>query len=94
MSLRGFLSRLIWICILPLVLVSVYLAISQLRHYQAQRELEATYLAHNISATIDRLIGNQIGALKMLAASPLIEDKARWPDLYQEAVAFLSLIHI
>lgn len=88
MSLRGFLSRLIWICILPLVLVSVYLAISQLRHYQAQRELEATYLAHNITSTIDRLIGNQVGALKMLAASPLIEDKEHWPDLYREAVAF------
>ncbi|EPY01053.1 PAS domain S-box protein, partial [Magnetospirillum fulvum] len=88
MSLRGFLSRLIWICILPLVLVSVYLAISQLRHYQAQRELEATYLAHNITSTIDRLIGNQVGALKMLAASPLIENKEHWPDLYREAVAF------
>jgi len=88
MSLRRFLSRLIWICILPLVLVSIYLAIDQLRHYQAQRELEATYLAHNITSTIDRLIGNQVGALKMLAASPLIEDKEHWPDLYKEALAF------
>ncbi|SEH29969.1 ATP-binding protein [Magnetospirillum fulvum] len=88
MSLRGFLSRLIWICILPLVLVSVYLAIDQLRQYEERRDLEATYLIHNIASTIDRMIGSQVGALKMLAASPLVEDPARWSDLYKEAQAF------
>jgi len=88
MSLRGFLSRLIWICILPLVLVSVYLAIDQLRQYEDRRDLEATYLIHNIASTIDRMIGSQVGALKMLAASPLVEDPARWSDLYKEAQAF------
>jgi len=88
MSLRGFLSQLIWICILPLMLVSVYLAIDQLNQYKARRDLEASYLVHNVAATVDRMIGSQVGALNMLAASPLVEDPARWSELYKEAQAF------
>ena len=88
MRLHTFLTRLIWLCIAPLLVLSAYLALDQLRNLEAQRDLDATEAAQNTATSIDRHLGAQIGALQMLAASPLVDDPARWADLYREAQGF------
>lgn len=53
-SLSAFLTRLIWACILPLVLLGAYLAIDRVRHVSAERNLEAANLAKNFAVAIDQ----------------------------------------
>jgi PAS domain-containing protein len=85
-SLYVFLTRLIWVCVLPLVLLAIYLASYQVHTLQIQRDQEATNLLHNVTTVLDGYIGSQIAALQMLATSPLVDDKSRWRELYKEAL--------
>jgi len=87
-SLHGFLSRLIWLCILPLLLLGAWLAADSVLTKGAERDLEATNLARNFATAIDQHLSARIAALNILAVSPLIDDKSRWGDLYQEAEGF------
>lgn len=88
MSLKSFLTRLIWICVLPLVILAAFLAIDQVRTLQTQRDLEAAKLARNFARTIDRHIYTSISALQMLAASSAVGDPRRLGEFYEEAQAF------
>ena len=53
MPLATFLSRLIWLCVLPLLLLATWLAVDSVRTIQAQRDQEATNLARNVAAALD-----------------------------------------
>ena len=88
MPLKTFLHWLIWWCILPLLLLALWLAYDSLRTEQAERNREAARLAQNIATAIDQRLEARIRALNMLAVSPLLDDQARWGDLYQEAQGF------
>ena len=88
MSLHSFLTRLIWLCVLPLVLLAAYLAVHRVQTMQAERDLEAANLAKNVATAIDQNLTARIGALHMLAVSPLADDASRRKDLYQEAQGF------
>jgi hypothetical protein len=88
MSLHSFLTRLIWLCVLPLVLLAAYLAIDSVRTAQAERDLAAASVAKNLATAIDRSLNARIGALRMLALSPLADRPAHWKDLYEEAQGF------
>lgn len=88
MLLRSFLVRLIWLCVLPLLLLAAYLAVDTVSAARRQRDLEATNLARNFVTAIDQGLRARIGALNILAVSPLIDDPARWEDLYREAQGF------
>jgi PAS domain S-box-containing protein len=88
MTLSGFLSRLIWLCVLPLVLLAVWLAVDSVRTRQAQIDEEATSLAGDFATAIDQRLKARIAALNVLAGSPLLDDAARWPELYRQAQAF------
>ena len=88
MPLHAFLTRLIWLCVGPLVLLAAYLAIDRVRHVHDERDLETTNLAKSLSTAVDQDLNARIGALTMLAASPLVDDASRWKDLYQEAQGF------
>jgi len=68
MSLKSFLTRLIWICVLPLVLLSAYLAVDHVRSLHAQRDLEAANLARNFATSLDHQITARISALQVLQA--------------------------
>jgi len=87
-SLLAFLTRLIWLCVLPLVLLSIYLAINHVRTLQTQRDDEAQHQVRNVATAIDRQVGAQISALQVLAASPLVDDPPRLQEFYNEARAF------
>ena len=88
MSLHSFLTRLIWLCVLPLVLLAGYLAVDSVRTAQAERDLAAANLAKNFATAVDRNLNARIGALRMLANSPFADQPAHWKDLHAEARGF------
>lgn len=90
MLLRSFLIRLVWLCVLPLLVLAVYMAVDTIKAARHERDVEATNLARNLVVAIDQNLRARIGALNMLAVSPLIDDPERWSDLYQEAQGFLQ----
>jgi PAS domain S-box-containing protein len=87
-TLHAFLTRLIWLCMGPLVLLAAYLAIDRVRRVQDERTLETTNLAKTLATAVDQDLSARIGALKVLAESPLLEDASRWKEFYMEAQGF------
>jgi PAS domain S-box-containing protein len=87
-SLHRFLTRLIWLCILPLLLLAAYLAFAHVRFIQSERDLTIRNLANNFVAALDKELEARISGLQMLAISPMIDDEGRWQDLYREAEGF------
>jgi PAS domain S-box-containing protein len=88
MSLRAFLIRLIVLSVLPLMLLSVYLAGRQVIAMQSLHAEEANNLAKNVANAIDHQLRARIDALGLLAASPLADDPARLGEFYLEAQRF------
>jgi PAS domain S-box-containing protein len=88
LSLDTFLTRLIWLCVLPLVFLAIYLAINYVYTLQAQRDQEAADRVRNIMTALDRHVEAQISALQMLAASPLVNKRSQWSEFYKEAQSF------
>ena len=88
LTLKAFLTRLIWLCLLPPLLLAAYLAMTELREIQAQRDAQAANMAKGLTAAIDQDLEGRIGALQMLAGSPLAADSSRWAELYQGALGF------
>lgn len=86
--LSSYLARLIWLCMAPLLLLSLWLAIDNLREQEARYRGEAADLAENTASAIDNRLRAHINALNVLALSPLADDPRRWPDLYAEARGF------
>jgi len=87
-SLHAFLTRLIWLCVLPLVMLAVYLAIMHVHTLREQQDQEARNQAYNVATSIDHHLGAQIAALQMLAESPLLDDPSRLREFYNEAMSF------
>ncbi|WP_129126034.1 ATP-binding protein [Geomonas oryzae] len=88
MSLRTFLTRLILICVLPLVLLAAYLAADNVRTLKRQYELQAKTLTRNVAIALDRQVESLVSGLQVLAASSSVGDPARLGELYQEAQLF------
>ena len=88
MSLHNFLTRLILLCISPLVLLAAYLTFDQVQTLRAAHDLEAVQRAKNFATTVDRFLNSRIGAMQILVASSRAGETARWRDLYQEAQGF------
>ena len=86
--LAAFLRRLIWLCVLPLVLLAAYLATDSVLTAQIEQDQKATNLAKNFAGTIDHRLSARIGALQMLAVSPLADTPTQWKNFYQEAQGF------
>jgi PAS domain S-box-containing protein len=88
MKLQSYLVRLIWVCIAPLLALAAYFAVGQLQDIDVHREQEALGLSRNVAASVDRQLRSRVGALEMMALSPLMDDRAQWPLLYRGAQAF------
>jgi len=86
--LAAFLRRLIWFCVLPLVLLAAYLATDSVLTAQIEQDQKATNLAKSFAGAIDHRLSARIGALQMLAVSPLADTPTQWKDFYQEAQGF------
>src|SRR5450631_1776413 len=88
MSLRRFLTRLIWVCLLPLVALAAYLAFDDVFDGQAEMDLEAANLAKNFATAIDNHLIARVAALQMLALSPRADDPSEWREFYARAQGF------
>ncbi len=88
MSLHKFLTRLIVLCISPLMLLAAYLTFDQVQTLRAARDLEAAQRTRNFAITVDQFLNSRIAALQILVASPLAGGVPRWRELYQEAQGF------
>jgi PAS domain S-box-containing protein len=87
-SLAAYLFRLVLLGMVPLMLLGVWMAWNETRHLQAVRQSEADQVARRCAEKVDARLGERLGALQMLAASPLLDDRTAWPKLYREAQAF------
>jgi PAS domain S-box-containing protein len=88
MSLQAFMTRLIWLCVLPLVLLTVYLAGNHIHTLQTQRDRDAEDRVRNVANALDRNLSARIAALQVLAVSPLVDDPPRMKEFYKEAQGF------
>jgi PAS domain S-box-containing protein len=87
-SLSAFVSRLIWLCMTPLLLLALWLAWDNLQGSERQHLREGSNLARNYALAVDQFLAERLNALHILAASPLADDPRRWRDLYAEAEGF------
>lgn len=87
-SLRTFLSRLIWLCVLPPTILAVYLAIDHVLILKKEREDMAADIAHNVMISVDRHIGAHITALQMMADAPFLDEPSRFNECYIAAQSF------
>lgn len=85
MTLRNFLTRLIWLCVLPPLLLAAGLAVEQVRQLDESAARQAQVLAQEVADAIDADLSERLGALRLLAQSPLIDDLARWESFRVEA---------
>lgn len=83
MLLSSYLTRLIWLCVLPVMAFAGWLAYDSVRTLQAENDQEAGRIARNFATAIDHNLDARIGSLKVMAASPLADDPALWPLYYQ-----------
>ena len=88
MSLNRFLTRLIWVCVFPLILLAVYLAIASVRKTQSEIDVVANDMAIDSAASIDNYLIARIYAMNVMAESPLAADPSRRKEFYEEAQAF------
>jgi PAS domain S-box-containing protein len=86
MSLRRYLTGLIWLCMLPLLLVAV-LIMSEMRTDRARQWRAAEDVATGIAYSLDTRLTSSIEALETLARLPGALDATRRADLYQHAIA-------
>jgi two-component system, cell cycle sensor histidine kinase and response regulator CckA len=85
LPLRAYLRRLIWICMLPLVLLAIYLGIDSVRKVRAADDRASARLANAIASAVDQTLQARIDALTALSLSPLLDDVQRLADFYREA---------
>lgn len=90
LTLQRFLTRLIWISVLPLLVLVAYLAFDSVSDDQSQRDLTAANLAQNLATAIDHELTARIQGLQLLAGSPLADDAMRRADFYREAQGYFS----
>ena len=88
MRLSTFLMRLIAVCVLPLVLLASWLVFDSVLSSQRARDREVAGRVQDYATAVDNQLAARIGALHMLAVSPLADDPTRWNDLYREAQGF------
>ncbi len=87
-SMRVFLMRLIWLCVVPPLLLASWIAVENVRNERSEFLATANNVASNLANAVDRHLLTHINGLQMLALSSLIDDPQRWPDLYREAQDF------
>lgn len=88
MPLSTYLTRLIWLCVLPLAVFSAWLAYDNVRALQTEADQKAGHIARNFAIAIDHNLNARIGSLKVMATSPLADDPALWPLYYRVAQGY------
>lgn len=90
MTLQRYLTRLIWVCTLPLLVLSVLLAADRWREQTAKDEYSAEQLLQAGKRLLDDALRARLAGLQTLASSPLADDPASWPAFRLEARGYLA----
>jgi two-component system, sensor histidine kinase and response regulator len=85
LPLSSYLKRLIWLCMLPLLLLALYLGYDSVRKIRAADEIASTSLANEMAAAVDQALKARMDALSALSRSPLLDDTQRLADFYRAA---------
>ncbi len=88
MTLKRYLTGLIWLCIAPLLLLGSWLAVDQVLGVVAHARADAQNAARRIAASIGEDLRDRMNALRLLADSPLADDPQRQAEFYREAQAY------
>jgi PAS domain S-box-containing protein len=88
LPLSRFLSRLIWLSLLPLILASVWLGYLHVKHEHRNLEEHSLHLAGKVSDAVDRFLQTRMAALQILSGSPLLGDPGRLEVFYRRALEF------
>lgn len=91
MPLSRYLTRLIWLCLLPLMLLSCWMAFDLAARQQADHNHNAQLIAQSMANATDQRLLARMQAMQMLAASPLAKDPARRAEFYLEAQGFVEI---
>ncbi len=86
--LHIYMARTIGLSVLPLLLLTIYLAGSHIHGFQAERDREAIERVENAASSLDHDLSARISALEVLAVSPLLDSPARIRDFYRQAQGF------
>lgn len=87
-TLPTFLTRLVWLCILPLALFCGWIAYAFVQDQQKDSRQEASGLAHNFALAVDQSIAARLEGLQVLAAAWQQENPNNAKDFYRLALAY------
>ena len=90
MTLQRYLTRLIWVCTLPLLALSVLLAVDRWREQRIKDEYSAGQLLHSAKRLLDGNLNARLVGLQTLASSPLADDPESWSAFRLEARGYLA----
>ena len=90
MTLQRYLTRLIWVCTLPLLLLSALLAVDRWREQRVKDESDAAHLLQSARRLLDDNLQARLAGLQTLASSPLADDPESWPAFRLEARGYLA----
>jgi hypothetical protein len=76
MTLQRYLTRLIWACTLPLLLLPALLAVDRWRKQREKDEHSGQLLLQSARRLLDDKLRARLAGLHRLASSPLVEDPA------------------
>ncbi|MFT3953220.1 MAG: PAS domain S-box protein [Piscinibacter sp.] len=82
------LRRLVWLCMLPVVLLAAWLAYDSVTHQHESIEQEARHSVDDMARLLDARLSPRMRALEMLAQSAAFDDAARWADAHAQALDF------
>jgi hypothetical protein len=68
--MRSYVTRLIWLCMTPLLAVGGYLAIDNVNKVQAERVTRADRLAHDVIGAVNDDLEDRIAALRLCWRPP------------------------
>ena len=88
MTLQTYLTRLIWWCVTPLLVLAVALGYLQFRQVRDDDAVEARRLARIVAVEVDQTLKARIAGLQILSLSPLLDDQSRWSEFHRETQGF------
>ena len=86
--LRTYLTRLLWLCIFPLLVLAIWLAYDSVKTLRAGQRQAAELMAGDFASSTDQYLRSRLRGLNMIAISPLLDDPAQWPILYLQAQGY------
>ncbi|MDE2368129.1 MAG: PAS domain S-box protein [Burkholderiales bacterium] len=87
-GLRAVLWRLIGWSMAPLLILAALLALADLRHDFDANDVAALRQGEQSALVIDNGLAPAMQSLRVIAASPWLDDPARWADLHRQLQAF------